>query len=123
MLRLGEQQAAAQGLPLRPKLHVVCFVQPQVPVLPRDTGTFHCSLPRLMPLTAIDPSLAIGFFCADSGAWQSQHGSGLGYGRYAGYCAGRKVLATVCFSRQLQSCSAVSMSHGVLAVMSAFSLA
>jgi hypothetical protein len=40
----------------------------QVPLLPRDSGSFHCSLPRLMPLMAIDPSLAIGFFCADAGA-------------------------------------------------------
>jgi len=39
----------------------------QVPVLPRDEGSFHCSLPRLMPLTAIDPSLAIGFFCGNTG--------------------------------------------------------
>lgn len=39
----------------------------QVPVLPRDLGTFHCSLPRLMPLSTIDPSLAIGFFCANIG--------------------------------------------------------
>lgn len=51
-------------------LHVaVCVLAQQVPVLPRDAGSFHCSLPRLMPLTAIDPSLAIGFFCADAGGW------------------------------------------------------
>lgn len=47
-------------------VRVLC---PQMPVLPRDTGSFHCSLPRLMPLSAIDPSLAIGFFCADAGGW------------------------------------------------------
>lgn len=44
-----------------------CWCCVQAPVLPRDSGTFHCSLPRLMPLSAIDPSLAIGFFCADIG--------------------------------------------------------
>ena len=43
----------------------------QVPVLPGDAASFHCSLPRLMPLSAIDPSLAIGFFCADTSEWQS----------------------------------------------------
>jgi hypothetical protein len=52
---------------------VVCTaavgVVSQMPLLPRDLGSFHCSLPRLMPLAAIDPSLAIGFFCADAGAW------------------------------------------------------
>lgn len=45
----------------------LCVAALQVPVLPRDTCSFHCSLPRLMPLSAIDPSLAIGFYCANTG--------------------------------------------------------
>lgn len=44
-------------------------------MLPRDSGTFHCSLPRLMPLSAIDPSLAIGFFCADTGGCRALPGA------------------------------------------------
>eukprot|EP00879_Flechtneria_rotunda_P032073 GHRR01035224.1.p1 GENE.GHRR01035224.1~~GHRR01035224.1.p1 ORF type:complete len:395 (+),score=182.37 GHRR01035224.1:880-2064(+) len=37
----------------------------QVAALPGDVDTFHCSTLRLMPLSAIDPSLAIGFYCKD----------------------------------------------------------
>eukprot|EP00878_Enallax_costatus_P012442 GHUV01012993.1.p1 GENE.GHUV01012993.1~~GHUV01012993.1.p1 ORF type:complete len:390 (+),score=129.99 GHUV01012993.1:1071-2240(+) len=47
--------------------HAVMYLDPheaqQMPVLPDDVATFHCCAPRLMPLTAIDPSLAIGFYC------------------------------------------------------------
>ncbi|GBF93456.1 cysteine protease [Raphidocelis subcapitata] len=35
--------------------------------LPRDLGSFSCSVPRLMPLSAVDPSLAIGFYCGAPG--------------------------------------------------------
>eukprot|EP00775_Hariotina_reticulata_P005095 gene5095-5336_t len=38
----------------------------EAPALPRDVATFHCSCPRLMPLSAIDPSLAIGFYCGST---------------------------------------------------------
>jgi hypothetical protein len=39
----------------------------QVVELPDGAATYHCSTPRLMPLTSIDPSLAIGFYCSNAG--------------------------------------------------------
>jgi len=39
---------------------------PQVAELPRDLSTFSCTTPRLMPLASIDPSLAIGLYCASA---------------------------------------------------------
>jgi Peptidase family C54 len=38
----------------------------QAAELPRDTASFHCATPRLMPLASIDPSLAIGLFVGDA---------------------------------------------------------
>jgi len=42
-------------------------VQQVVEILPDnigvETGSYHCSVVRQMPLNAIDPSLAIGFYC------------------------------------------------------------
>lgn len=32
-----------------------------------DPSSYHCSSLRLMPLSSIDPSLAIGFFCKSAG--------------------------------------------------------
>ncbi|KAG0585015.1 hypothetical protein M758_3G251700 [Ceratodon purpureus] len=45
--------------------------QQVVPVTPDnlevDTGSYHCSVARRLPLDSIDPSLAIGFYCRDRG--------------------------------------------------------
>lgn len=84
-------------------LHACLVVLLQMPVLPRDMGTFHCSLPRLMPLTAIDPSLAIGFYCADSGGRQRQQASSLGAVAWRGCgCAVPPLAAACCW--QLEGC-------------------
>ncbi|WIA30487.1 hypothetical protein OEZ86_000571 [Tetradesmus obliquus] len=39
----------------------------EVVALPEGAASYHCSTPRLMPLTSIDPSLAIGFYCSSAG--------------------------------------------------------
>lgn len=41
----------------------VCLVSPDNPKA--ETSTYHCSNVRRMPLSAIDPSLALGFYCRD----------------------------------------------------------
>eukprot|EP00250_Pteridium_aquilinum_P006376 c16316_g2_i1 orf=1045-1908(+) len=41
----------------------VCLVSPDNPKA--DTSTYHCSNVRRMALSAIDPSLALGFYCRD----------------------------------------------------------
>lgn len=41
----------------------VCLVSPDNPKA--DTSTYHCSHVRRMPLSAMDPSLALGFYCRD----------------------------------------------------------
>lgn len=35
-----------------------------MPELPRDLASLSCATPRAMPLASIDPSVAIGFYCA-----------------------------------------------------------
>ena len=39
----------------------------QIAALPEDMETYFCCTPRLMALSAIDPSLAIGFYCQGQG--------------------------------------------------------
>lgn len=85
----------------------------QVPVLPGDAGSFHCSLPRLMPLTAIDPSLAIGFFCANMSELLKRELLLLLFGWLVGLIdlrSGARLLSVVAADKQLTVC-AVSYLH------------
>jgi hypothetical protein len=45
----------------------MCGVCMQAASLPADLPTFFCCTPRLMSLAAIDPSLAVGFYCQNAG--------------------------------------------------------
>eukprot|EP00882_Tetradesmus_deserticola_P015920 GHRQ01016977.1.p1 GENE.GHRQ01016977.1~~GHRQ01016977.1.p1 ORF type:complete len:114 (-),score=4.31 GHRQ01016977.1:719-1060(-) len=71
-LRLQSQGSAGLCVFQLYRLVISAPCTEQAVELPEGAATYHCSTPRLMPLTSIDPSLAIGFYCGSASEYGVQ---------------------------------------------------